>query len=259
MWRLREDSVPRLGEVTPTADSPAISRRRHRSDTGGVRILAPEGSVALVRFGDRTVAEFPDGEHDLSHDDVRYLCDGDADPITETWFVPVRPLGPIQFGGELDDTALSVSGEVAVRVNEPAVLVGTLAATVDLPNWEALRYWLSKQALHAARRTIQHVSIVEATPTDQLAARLATLESETLTSLAERLAGQGMAPAGDLMLRLTSAASCPTCSAAVPRWARYCPACGAGLASRRRCRSCQAAALASARYCTDCGAMLDEP
>ena len=65
------------------------------------------------------------------------------------------------------------------------------------------------------------------------------------------LVGQALRPSEPVP---AATVACPSCQAAVPAGAKFCPHCGARLASEQRCAQCQAVVPAGAKFCPQCGA-----
>lgn len=253
MWIFRDEPVPRLADVTSGGARAVLRARRHRVDPGGLRVLVDEHAVGLLRWDGRTLATLEPGENRFDLEEVRYLCGGAADPVVQTWFVSTDALAGLPFGGRVDDlddpesaavASLRVRGQLGARIADAALLVDTLEGTVDLPNDEAFLYWVAKQALRSARRTITRAVLLDRTPVLRIPALAPELQRATGEALDGELAAHGMARIGEVSLqlvvdeddaeRLRAAPPCPACGHPALRRARYCIDCGEALTPRER-------------------------
>jgi antitoxin (DNA-binding transcriptional repressor) of toxin-antitoxin stability system len=232
----------RLRHLGGRQNRDAVTHHHHKVAPSGLVVDVAAGEEVLIVIEGRTVANVGPGSHVVHPEEIAYWTDGD-DCTFDTWFVTTGELDPVHVADRVEssDGTITVQATVRYRITEPALLVESLAATVDLARPEAFDYWLGRQVLTAARSARRaHATDIE----HSLDTLVAPVGLSVIPPLEITVDDSDDVPA------------CPQCGAAGVPGDRFCAVCGTSMLIRS-CTQCSAPLRPGSRFCTSCGATAD--
>jgi membrane protease subunit (stomatin/prohibitin family) len=164
--------------------------------------------VAMFVNTGQIVQTMGPGRHEINADElpglgavIDFATGGNA-YRAELYFCGTREYTGFRFGGRIDDVqdprsglivTLRVFGDYALRVMDPARLITTLTATVDVTDNERIAGWVSDQLLKVLRTNVTTQVVAQGWPILGLSVHSPEIEEAAITSANGQLEAYGIA------------------------------------------------------------------